>query len=95
MSILFILKTYYSTFSSRSFRFRVEDYDLCVYGVFDGFGGAQVADFVTKRIPAELLWGQLVPEKSGENNITLSKLFILIFKPCRMQIHYSSILILT
>ena len=53
------------TFSSRSFRFRVEDYDLCVYGVFDGFGGAQVADFVTKRIPAELLWGQLVPEKSG------------------------------
>jgi len=53
-------------FQHRSFRFRVDEYELCVYGVFDGFDGAQVADFVTKRIPAELLWGQLVPEKSDE-----------------------------
>ena len=43
----------------------MEENDLCVYGVLDGFQGAHVSDFVAKRIPAELLWGQLVPEKSG------------------------------
>ena len=50
---------------SRCFRFRVEENDLCVYGVLDGFDGSHVSDFVAKRIPAELLWGQLVPDKSG------------------------------
>ena len=50
----------------RSFRFRVDEYDLCVYGVLDGFGGADVADFVQKRIPAELLWGQIQGDKSGK-----------------------------
>ena len=43
----------------------MDEYDLCVYGVFDGFNGAQVSDFVTKGMPAELLWGQLDPDKSG------------------------------
>jgi len=54
------------SFQDRSFRFRVDEYELCVYGILDGFGGPEVADFVTKRIPAELLWGQLNPEKSDE-----------------------------
>ena len=54
---------------SRSFRFRVEDYDLCVYGVFDGFGGAQVSDYVTKRLPAELVLGQLEPDLTGHCSI--------------------------
>jgi hypothetical protein len=52
-------------FFNRSFRFRVEDYDLCLYGIFDGFRGCQVADFAKKRLPAEILLGQLVPGTPG------------------------------
>merc|ERR1712061_27315 len=40
-------------FEDRSFRFKKEEYGLCLYGVFDGFSGGQVADFVMKRLPAE------------------------------------------
>jgi len=65
----------------RCFRFRVEENDLCVYGVLDGFQGAHVSDFVAKRIPAELLWGQLVPEKSDEAiRETLRQAFISVDK---------------
>lgn len=51
----------------RSFRFRIEEYDLCLYGIFDGFQGCQVADFAKKRLPAEILLGQLVPGTPDEN----------------------------
>ncbi len=51
--------------SFRSFRFRIEEYDLCLYGIFDGFQGCQVADFAKKRLPAEILLGQLVPGTPG------------------------------
>ena len=61
----------------RSFRFRVDEYDLCVYGVFDGFNGAQVSDFVTKGIPAELLWGQLDPDKSGTGSNYMGWLLVI------------------
>lgn len=54
------------SFEDRSFRFKREEYGLCLYGVFDGFSGAQVADFVMKRLPAELLLGQLVPDLPPE-----------------------------
>lgn len=54
------------SFEDRSFHFRVEEYNLCLYGVFDGFHGAQVADFVMKRLPAEVLFGQLIPDSSDE-----------------------------
>ena len=50
------------TYEDRSFRFRRDEYNLCLYGVFDGFNGAQVSDFVMKRLPAELVLGQLVPD---------------------------------
>jgi len=53
-------------FEDRSFRFKKEEYGLCLYGVFDGFSGGQVADFVMKRLPAELLLGQLVPDLPPE-----------------------------
>jgi len=54
------------SFEDRFFNFRVEEYNLCLYGVFDGFNGAQVSDFVIKRLPAEVLFGQLVPDSSDE-----------------------------
>jgi len=54
------------SFEDRSFHFRVEEYNLCLYGVFDGFHGAQVADFVMKRLPAEILFGQLTDNSSDE-----------------------------
>lgn len=50
------------SYEDRSFRFRRDEYNLCLYGVFDGFNGAQVSDFVMKRLPAELVLGQLVPD---------------------------------
>jgi len=53
-------------FEDRSFRFKKEEYGLCLYGVFDGFSSGQVADFVMKRLPAELLLGQLVPDLPPE-----------------------------
>ena len=43
----------------------MDEYDLCLYGIFDGFQGCQVADFAKKRLPAELLLGQLVPGTPG------------------------------
>jgi len=69
------------SFEDRSFRFSVDEYELCLYGLFDGFGGAQVADFVTKRIPAELLWGQLDPDRSDAAvKETLRQAFISVDK---------------
>jgi len=59
-------RTQRHSFQNRSFRFHVEEYQLYVYGIFQGFYGYRVADYVRKRIPAELLWGQLTPEKSDE-----------------------------
>ena len=43
----------------RSFHFRVEEFGLKVYGVFDGFSGSTVSDFVSKKFPAELCLGQV------------------------------------
>ncbi|XP_018598501.1 TGF-beta-activated kinase 1 and MAP3K7-binding protein 1 isoform X2 [Scleropages formosus] len=40
------------------FRFRSED-GCFLYGVFNGFDGSRVANFVAQRLPAELLLGQL------------------------------------
>nr|XP_023652622.1 TGF-beta-activated kinase 1 and MAP3K7-binding protein 1 isoform X3 [Paramormyrops kingsleyae] len=40
------------------FRFRGED-GCYLYGVFNGFEGSAVANFVSQRLPAELLLGQL------------------------------------
>ncbi|KAL4658100.1 TGF-beta-activated kinase 1 and MAP3K7-binding protein 1 isoform X1 [Arapaima gigas] len=40
------------------FRFRSED-GCFLYGVFNGFDGSKVASFVSQRLPAELLLGQL------------------------------------
>lgn len=54
------------TFEDRSFRFKRDEFGLCLYGVLDGFSGGQVADFVLKRLPAELLLGQLVPDLPAE-----------------------------
>lgn len=48
-------------YEDRTFRFRKEEYSLSLYGVFHGFNGGQTADFVMKRLPAELLLGQLGP----------------------------------
>ena len=46
-------------FEDRNFRFHTEENNLCVYGVFDGFHGAHVADYIMKRLPAELVLGQI------------------------------------
>jgi len=59
-------RTQRHSFQNRSFRFHVEEYQLYVYGIFQGFYGYRVADYVRKRIPAELLWGQLTQDKSDE-----------------------------
>ena len=53
-------------FEDRSFRFHREEYSLCLYGVFDGFQGAHVADYIMKRLPAELVLGQMVPDITDE-----------------------------
>jgi len=53
-------------FEDRSFRFHREEYSLCLYGVFDGFQGAHVADYIMKRLPAELVLGQIVPDITDE-----------------------------
>ncbi len=37
-----------------------------MYGLFDGFHGSGVADFAQKRIPAELLLGQLSQNSDDE-----------------------------
>lgn len=50
----------------RSFHFSVEEFGLCVYGVFDGFDGYEVADFAVKKLPAELLLGQLSKHSADE-----------------------------
>ncbi len=43
-----------------------EDYDLSLYGLFDGFNGASVSEFAMKRMPAELLLGQLSQNSADE-----------------------------
>ena len=43
----------------RLFHFSVEEFGVSLYGVVDGFGGAGVADFGAKKMPAELLLGQV------------------------------------
>ena len=43
----------------RTFSLAVEDQKVCIYGVFDGFSGPAVADFASKKFPAELLLDQL------------------------------------
>ena len=53
-------------FEDRSFRFHREEYNLCLYGVFDGYDGAHVADYIMKRLPAELVLGQIVPDVPDE-----------------------------
>jgi len=54
------------SFQNRSFRIQQEDYQLGIYGVFQGFSGHRVADFVSKCIPGELILGQLTADKSDE-----------------------------
>jgi len=46
----------------RTFRFAKDGDAVCVYGVFDGFSGPEVADFASKKFPAELLLDQLTPD---------------------------------
>lgn len=43
----------------RIFHFCVEEFGVSLYGVVDGFGGTGVADFSAKKMPAELLLGQV------------------------------------
>jgi len=50
----------------RYFHFRQDDFQLCTYGLFDGFCGSQVSDFAMKRLPAELLLGQLSHNSSDD-----------------------------
>ncbi len=40
-------------------RYSQEELGLSLYGLFDGFNGHLVSDFAMKRMPAELLLGQL------------------------------------
>ena len=54
-------------YEDRSFRFRRDEYNLCLYGVFDGFNGVQVSDYIMKCLPAEILLGKLVLGSSGES----------------------------
>ena len=44
-------------YEDRSFRFRRDEYNLCLYGVFDGFNGCDVSDYIMKCLPAELVLG--------------------------------------
>lgn len=43
----------------RYFHFRREEYNLSLYGLFDGFNGEAVSEFARGLMPAELLLGQL------------------------------------
>ena len=43
----------------RSFHFSVDEFGIRVYGVFDGFSGEKVSDFIAKKLPAELCLGQV------------------------------------
>ena len=49
-----------------NFRFAKDGDAVCVYGVFDGFSGPEVADFASKKFPAELLLDQLSQDTSQE-----------------------------
>ena len=51
---------------NRSFHFFLKEMNLGLYGLFDGFNGADVADFCSKRMPAELLLGQVVENSSDD-----------------------------
>ena len=46
-------------YEDRSFRFRRDEYNLCLYGVFDGFNGPHVSDYIMKCLPAELVLGNI------------------------------------
>ena len=48
-----------STYLLLNCRFAKDGNAICVYGVFDGFSGPEVADFASKKFPAELLLDQL------------------------------------
>ncbi len=43
-----------------------EEYDLSLYGLFDGFNSHLVSEFALKRMPAELLLGQLSQNSEDE-----------------------------
>ena len=45
-------------YEDRAFRFRLEECSLCLYGVLDGFNGANVSDYIMRGLPAELLLGK-------------------------------------
>ena len=46
-------------YQDRYFHFRLEQYNLSLYGLFDGFNGTAVSDYARGMMPAELLLGQL------------------------------------
>lgn len=46
---------------NRYFHFSQEEFNLSLYGLFDGFSGANVSDFAMKKLPAELLLGGPAP----------------------------------
>ncbi|XP_067936727.1 TGF-beta-activated kinase 1 and MAP3K7-binding protein 1-like [Watersipora subatra] len=48
----------YHTFEDKCFRIRISD-DCFLYGVFDGHCGIRAAEFVSQRLPAEIVLGQL------------------------------------
>jgi len=50
----------------RYFHFSVGDSGVQVYGVFDGFSGEKVSDFIHKKIPAELCLGQVSPHSTDD-----------------------------
>ncbi|XP_033631253.1 TGF-beta-activated kinase 1 and MAP3K7-binding protein 1-like isoform X2 [Asterias rubens] len=54
------------------FRFRFDD-EHYLYGVFDGHDGMHVADFARLRLPAELLFGQLM--EIGDDDVVKKVLF--------------------
>uniref|UniRef100_UPI00358FA52A TGF-beta-activated kinase 1 and MAP3K7-binding protein 1 isoform X2 n=1 Tax=Myxine glutinosa TaxID=7769 RepID=UPI00358FA52A len=58
-------------------RFRSEERYL--YGVFNGFGGNRVSNFVSQRLPAELLLGQLAPgDKDSKVKTALLQAFDVV-----------------
>ena len=50
----------------KCFCFSVGDSGVQVYGVFDGFSGEKVSDFIHKKIPAELCLGQVSPHSTDD-----------------------------
>jgi len=73
-------------FEDRSFRFHQEEYNLCLYGVFDGFHGSHVADYITKRLPAELVLGQIVPDiKDDQVKELIKQVFVSIDRIFRIH----------